>query len=74
MQGELVTRNENVREICEGLGLGNPKLDVLNQFHHVVWLGDLNYRLNFGEQVSSTRERCLARVCFGTLTAWFRYV
>jgi len=26
------------------------KWDILNQYHHVFWLGDLNYRLDYGEQ------------------------
>lgn len=28
---------------------GQP-MDMLNQFHHVIWMGDLNYRLDFGDQ------------------------
>ncbi|KAL3848064.1 hypothetical protein ACJMK2_018947 [Sinanodonta woodiana] len=40
-------RNQNYRDIVKGLSLGQKHLDlfdVTNQFHHVFWLGDLNYR------------------------------
>ena len=34
------------RELCKVLGakLGNPFFQITEQFHHVVWMGDLNYR------------------------------
>ncbi|KAJ8305244.1 hypothetical protein KUTeg_017201 [Tegillarca granosa] len=41
-------RNQNYRDILKGLSLGQKHLDlfgITNQFHHVFWLGDLNYRV-----------------------------
>jgi len=49
-------RNQNYRDIIKGLtmSLGQKHLslfDITNQFHHVFWLGDLNYRLEEDVQV-----------------------
>ncbi|CAE1280019.1 SHIP2 [Acanthosepion pharaonis] len=44
----LARRNQNYRDIIKGLSLGQKHLnvfDVTNQFHHVFWFGDLNYRV-----------------------------
>jgi hypothetical protein len=37
-------RNSNVREIFGGLRFGNKMFDM-TQFDHVIWCGDLNYRI-----------------------------
>lgn len=45
----------DVREICRELDLKNSVAaagaDLVTGFHHVVWMGDLNYRLDYGQQV-----------------------
>ncbi|XP_023930174.1 phosphatidylinositol 3,4,5-trisphosphate 5-phosphatase 1 [Lingula anatina] len=41
-------RNQNYRDILKGMSLGQKQLsmfDLTNQFHHIFFLGDLNYRL-----------------------------
>ena len=38
-------RNSQYAEIVRDLRLGHPAADILNQFDHVVWCGDLNYRV-----------------------------
>ncbi len=41
-------RNQNVKDIMKGLGLGPKNLshfDITTRFHHLFFLGDLNYRL-----------------------------
>ncbi|XP_078694432.1 phosphatidylinositol 3,4,5-trisphosphate 5-phosphatase 2A-like isoform X2 [Branchiostoma floridae x Branchiostoma belcheri] len=46
-------RNQNYHDILRGLNLGHLKLggfDVTTQFHHVFFLGDLNYRLDLPVQ------------------------
>jgi Endonuclease/Exonuclease/phosphatase family 2/C2 domain/CAP-Gly domain len=49
-QDKTFKRNADVAEIIEGVSMGRFAVDMLNQFHHVVWLGDLNYRLDYGQQ------------------------
>lgn len=49
-QTKCAKRNSDYAEIVQGIRLGKQKMDILNQFHHVFWLGDLNYRLDFGDQ------------------------
>lgn len=43
----LVNRNQDYQGLVEGLSLALKRVDVMNQFHHLFWLGDLNYRLVF---------------------------
>jgi hypothetical protein len=45
----LMNRNENYADIVDELGVGVRKkhgVDVLHQFDYVLWLGDLNYRID----------------------------
>lgn len=45
----------DVAEICHELDLHGSSAaagaDLVTGFHHVVWMGDLNYRLEYGQQV-----------------------
>ncbi len=43
-QNKTEKRNDDVAEVLAGIQLGKAKVDILNQFHHVFWMGDLNYR------------------------------
>ncbi|OAE31533.1 hypothetical protein AXG93_2815s1070 [Marchantia polymorpha subsp. ruderalis] len=47
--GQCEARNGNYREIAGQLRVGMPTMDILNQYHHVFWFGDLNYRLDFSQ-------------------------
>eukprot|EP01038_Epipyxis_sp_PR26KG_P007396 gene7396-10080_t len=38
-------RNESIIEILNGARIGNTNLDITHQYHHVFWMGDMNYRL-----------------------------
>eukprot|EP00457_Paulinella_chromatophora_P002789 gb/GEZN01002794.1/.p1 GENE.gb/GEZN01002794.1/~~gb/GEZN01002794.1/.p1 ORF type:complete len:647 (-),score=125.45 gb/GEZN01002794.1/:418-2331(-) len=50
-QDKVKRRNADVREVLKGIKMGfKHKLDILNQYHHVFWMGDLNYRLDFKDQ------------------------
>ncbi|XP_071165133.1 phosphatidylinositol 3,4,5-trisphosphate 5-phosphatase 2-like isoform X5 [Mytilus edulis] len=52
-------RNANYRDIIKGLSLGQKHLDlfdVTNQFHHVFWFGDLNYRVE--DNIEVILEKC----------------
>ena len=43
-QHQTKRRNDDVKEIIEGVKFGYQGMDVLHQFHHLLWMGDLNYR------------------------------
>jgi endonuclease/exonuclease/phosphatase family metal-dependent hydrolase len=50
-QHKTSDRNDNVKEIINGVSLGHEtRVDIMAQFHHLFWMGDLNYRLDFGDQ------------------------
>jgi hypothetical protein len=59
----------DVREICRELDLRGAVAaagaDLVTGFHHVVWMGDLNYRLDYGQQVGG----CLC-VLVGCSVGW----
>ncbi|GLI66127.1 hypothetical protein VaNZ11_009857 [Volvox africanus] len=57
-QDRTRARNNNYREIIRGLKLDcqGSNMDVLTAFHHVIWVGDLNYRLDYGQQASNPTE------------------
>jgi hypothetical protein len=48
----------DVYEICRNLHLPGSSAaagsDLVTGSHHTVWMGDLNYRLEYGQQVSNT--------------------
>ena len=57
-QDKLNARNDNYRDICRGIrGLDQYGMDLLTGFHHVFWLGDLNYRLDWGAQATDPTPR-----------------
>mmetsp|Transcript_19624 Transcript_19624/g.29285 ORF Transcript_19624/g.29285 Transcript_19624/m.29285 type:complete len:524 (+) Transcript_19624:295-1866(+) len=51
-QHKTLRRNSDVQEILNGIAkvLGSRQSDIMCQFDHVVFMGDLNYRLDFGDQ------------------------
>ncbi|GAB5366732.1 hypothetical protein AAMO2058_001168700 [Amorphochlora amoebiformis] len=51
-QHKVERRNSDVQEIMNGISkiLGRLKVDVQCQFDHIVFMGDLNYRLDYGDQ------------------------
>ncbi|GJP35734.1 hypothetical protein CLOM_g20265 [Closterium sp. NIES-68] len=46
-EGHCQTRNDNYREVVRNMHPGLSSIDLLSQFRHVFWMGDLNYRLAF---------------------------
>ena len=50
-QDKKERRDEDYSEIVENIRLGLKKQEILTDFHYVVWMGDLNYRVDFGNQV-----------------------
>jgi len=52
-QDKVHKRNEDVEEVVKNTKMGfKHKMDILNQYHHVFWSGDLNYRLDWGDQTT----------------------
>jgi len=49
-QTKFDQRNSDFREICKSYGVGNIKQSVVEQFHYIFWLGDLNYRCDWKEK------------------------
>jgi phosphatidylinositol-bisphosphatase len=45
-QHETDNRNANYRDIVKSVKVGRKGADLLNQFDHVFWCGDLNYRID----------------------------
>merc|ERR1712130_263550 len=41
----LGKRENDYKKIIEKMDIGIRDIDILNQYHHVIWLGDLNYRI-----------------------------
>jgi hypothetical protein len=66
-------RNQNLRQTLKVASLGNADLDFDCQFHHVIWLGDLNYRIDLrheiGACVRKTRVPAVVRGCWSSAHA-----
>lgn len=58
-QGNVQRRNEDFKSICTMIDLDNPPFDLLSGYHHVIWAGDLNYRIDktFQEVVDATQSQ-----------------
>lgn len=53
-QSKVGQRNADVAEISANLHLSGGAAkgsDLTTGYHHAVWMGDLNYRLEYGQQV-----------------------
>jgi len=46
VQAEIEHRRANYVEILQGIQLGLRGIDLTNQWDHVFWMGDLNYRID----------------------------
>eukprot|EP01034_Spumella_vulgaris_P038277 gene38277-47260_t len=44
-------RNASIVEILGGVRAGDKTYDIAEQFHHVWWMGDMNYRLTYDKAV-----------------------
>ena len=58
-QGAVKRRNGDYSEIVSGIQLGQLGQDMMNLWDHLLWLGDLNYRLDlsdlFGEEAAQAK-------------------
>lgn len=58
-QGNVQRRNEDFKSICTLINLDNGPFDLLSGYHHVIWAGDLNYRIDktYQEVVDATEKK-----------------
>eukprot|EP00927_Polykrikos_kofoidii_P015506 TRINITY_DN16902_c0_g2_i1.p1 TRINITY_DN16902_c0_g2~~TRINITY_DN16902_c0_g2_i1.p1 ORF type:complete len:534 (+),score=73.54 TRINITY_DN16902_c0_g2_i1:179-1780(+) len=49
-QDKVQRRNSDFSEIIEGVRLGIQNRPLTNQFTHVIWAGDLNYRIDLSTE------------------------
>lgn len=61
-QDKVNSRNAMYRSIVRGIRLDPYNMDILTGHHHVFWMGDLNYRIAFGQQRSSPTDEEFAAV------------
>jgi len=52
-QDKTRSRNAQYSDIVKGIRMGSPYMDILTEYHHVFWMGDLNYRLDYGSQATN---------------------
>ena len=56
-QTKVKDRNDNVERIFQNLRLHVKEVDLNNQFNHIFFFGDLNYRIDMGrDEVLATIE------------------
>ena len=56
----LLRRNRDCSDILKAARVGNHRLDLLAQCHHVFWLGDLNYRIDLTDTPDGNAESSIA--------------
>jgi hypothetical protein len=44
-ESRVTERMTNIQNIVKGCHFGSPDRDIFNQFDHLIWMGDLNYRV-----------------------------
>ena len=50
-------RGSQIEEVLEQVRIGpRPAVDIDNQYHHVFWFGDLNYRVQLNSLDKKERE------------------
>lgn len=60
----IVQRQANFMRIVRSLQLGLKSSDILNQFDHVIWAGDLNYRVDaeFQQTIEDLQQKRWAKI------------
>jgi len=54
-QGKVKARNANTYDILDGVRLGCDPYDISNQFDHMFWMGDLNYRIDVNDGLDNKK-------------------
>ncbi|GMH43463.1 hypothetical protein BSKO_11385 [Bryopsis sp. KO-2023] len=66
-QDKTPARNAMYRNIIRGLRLDPYNMDIVTGYHHIFWMGDLNYRIMFGQQGASPTDEdfgALIQLCY----------
>ena len=58
-QHKVKHRNNDFKEIIQGVDIGQKPYDITNQYHYMFWTGDLNYRLDLD------RDECIRLINAG---------
>ena len=53
-------RNASIVEILGGVRAGDKDIDITEQFHHVFWMGDMNYRTTFDQAQPANTKKNIA--------------
>lgn len=53
-------RNASIVEILGGVRAGDKRIDITEQFHHVFWMGDMNYRVTFDGATPENTKKNIA--------------
>jgi endonuclease/exonuclease/phosphatase family metal-dependent hydrolase len=53
-------RNASIVEILGGVRAGDKRIDISEQFHHVFWMGDMNYRVTFDTSTPENTKKNIA--------------
>uniref|UniRef100_A0A7S3DGN3 C2 domain-containing protein n=1 Tax=Palpitomonas bilix TaxID=652834 RepID=A0A7S3DGN3_9EUKA len=58
-QAKVKERNSNSADILNGIRLGERDIEVTQEFRHVFWFGDFNYRVDLPREtvIEAVRER-----------------
>lgn len=68
-QDKVRSRNNMYRNIIRGVRTDKYNMDLLTGFHHVFWVGDLNYRVDFGNPTNTPSEEDFDKMV-RSLQAW----
>jgi len=49
-QGKVKERNRDYSSICQNIVGDRHRMELKGSAHHLFWMGDLNYRVDWGEQ------------------------
>jgi len=63
-QDKVKARNAMFKSLLQGLQLSDRGMDLLTNFHHVFWMGDLNYRIDLTSDSVPTQSE------FNHVVAW----
>lgn len=55
-------RNASIVEILGGVRAGDKRIDITEQFHHVIWMGDMNYRTTFDSATPANTKKNIAHL------------